>query len=169
MKHLLLICSLALALAFAVSAQTELRVGSSAPQFTGTAIDGGDYDLSQLRGHVVVVTFWSTRCLICQSELPKENQMIRGLQGKDVTFLALTADDEIKVKQYLQFSPQEAHVIPNSFGTLLAFADKDKDGSLNFGYPAFYVIDKEGRIAYKGSGWDRTTQLNSAIAGLLGK
>ena len=169
MKHLILIFAIVLTLSFAASAQTELRVGSSAPQFAGTAIDGNDYDLSQMRGHVVVVTFWSTRCQICQSELPKENQMIRGYQGKDVTFLALTADDEVKVKQYLQFSPQEAHVIPNSFGTLIAFADKDKDGNMNFGYPAFYVIDREGRIAYKGSGWDRTTQLNSAITGLLGK
>jgi cytochrome c biogenesis protein CcmG/thiol:disulfide interchange protein DsbE len=169
MKHLLFTLAIVLTLSFAASAQTELRVGSSAPQFTGTAIDGGDYDLSQMRGHVVVVTFWSTRCLICQSELPKENQMIRALQGRDVTFLALTADDEVKVKQYLQFSPQEAHVIANSFGTLLAYADKDMEGRLNFGYPAFYVIDKEGRIAYKGSGWDRTTLLNSAITGLLGK
>jgi len=169
MKHLLITFVIVLTLAFVASAQTELRVGTPAPQFAGTAIDGNDYDLSQMRGHVVVVTFWSTRCQICQSELPKENQMIRGYQGKDVTFLALTADDEVKVKQYLQFSPQEAHVIPNSFGTLIAFADKDKDGNMNFGYPAFYVIDKEGRIAYKGSGWDRTTQLNSAITGLLGK
>lgn len=169
MKHLVLILAAILAFSFAVSAQTELRVGSPAPQFSATAIDGNEYDLGQMRGHVVVVTFWSTRCLICKSELPKENQLIRSYQGKDVTFLALTADDEVKVKQYLQFSPQEAHVVPNSFGTLLAFADKDKDGNMNFGYPAFYVIDREGRIAYKGSGWDRTSQLNSALSGLLGR
>jgi cytochrome c biogenesis protein CcmG/thiol:disulfide interchange protein DsbE len=169
MKHLLLTFAVVLAISSAASAQTELRVGSQAPQFAGTAIDGNDYDLSQMHGHVVVVTFWSTRCQICQSELPKENQMIRTYAGKDVTFLALTADDESKVRQYLQFSPQEAHVVPNSFGTLLAYADKDKDGRLNFGYPAFYVIDKEGRIAYKGSGWDRTTQINSAISTLLSR
>jgi peroxiredoxin len=169
MKHLLLTLGIVLTLSFAASAQTELRVGSSAPQFTGTSIDGNEYDLNHLRGHVVVVTFWSVRCVICQSELPKVNQMIRSFQGKDVTFLAVTADDEVRVKQYLQFSPQEAHVVPNSFGAILAFADKDKDGNLNFGYPAFYVIDKQGRIAYKGSGWDRTSQLNSAIGGLLAK
>src|SRR4051794_17823084 len=110
MKNLLLLAALVFTLAFAVSAQTELRVGSPAPQFSGTSVDGNQYDLGQLRGQVVVVTFWSTRCVICQAELPKVNQMIRGMQGKNVTFLALTADDESKVKQYLQFSPQEAHV-----------------------------------------------------------
>jgi peroxiredoxin len=169
MKHVFLIVAAIIALSFGASAQTEIRVGSEAPQFSATALDGSNYDLSQMRGHLVVVTFWSTRCQICQSELPKENQMIRGYEGKDVTFLAVTADDEVKVKQYLQAKPQEAHVITNGFGTLLAYADRDKDGNLNFGYPAFFVIDQEGRVAYKGSGWDRTTQLNSAITGLLGK
>ena len=169
MKHLLLIFAIVGASVITGCAQAQLRVGSRAPQFTGTAIDGSQYDLSQMRGDVVVVTFWSVRCLICQTELPKVNDMIRSMKDRSVTFLAITPDDDVRVKQYLQFSPQEAHVITNSFGTLLAFADKDKDGNLNFGYPAFYVIDKEGRIAYKGSGWDRTQQLGSAITALLAK
>ena len=99
--------------------------------------------------------------------MPKVNQLIRSYAGKDVTFLALTSDDQTKVEDYLRKSPQEAHVIPNSFGALLAYADKDKDGNLNFGYPAFYVIDREGRVAYKGSGWDRTGQISSAVNNLL--
>ncbi len=169
MRHLLLLATLIFTASLGVSAQSELRVGSPAPQFSGTSIDGNQYDLGQMRGQVVVVTFWSTRCLICKSELPKENEVIRSYAGKNVTFLALTADDETKVQAYIQRAPQEAHIIPNSFGTLLAFADKDSNGNLNFGYPAFFVIDKEGRIAYKGSGWDRTGQLNSAINGLLGR
>jgi peroxiredoxin len=169
MKHLLLIAAILLTLAFAASAQTEVRIGSPAPQFSVTAIDGGQYDLKQMHGQVVVMTFWSVRCLICQAELPKVNQLIRGYQGKDVTFLAITPDDNIRVKQYLEFSPQEAHVVTDSFGTMLAYADKDKDGRLNFGYPAFYVIDREGRIAYKGSGWNRTAQLNSALSTLVAK
>lgn len=166
MKYLLFTALCVLALSLGVSAQ-ELRVGAPAPQFAGQSVDGSNYDLSQMRGQVVVVTFWSTRCAICKSELPKVNQMIRGYAGKEVTFLALTADDQVKVADYLRKSPQEAHVIPNSFGTLLAYADKDKDGNLNFGYPAFYVIDKEGRVAYKGSGWDRTGQIASAVNNLL--
>lgn len=167
MKHLLLIIAILFTVPSAGLAQTELRVGSPAPQFSVAALDGNQYDLSQMHGQVVVVTFWSVRCLICQSELPRVNQLIKGYQGKDVTFLAMTPDDDARVKQYLEFSPQEAHVVTNSFGTLLAYADKDKDGRLNFGYPAFYVIDREGRIAYRGSGWDRTAQLNTAITGLL--
>src|SRR6476661_6241773 len=166
MKYLLSIALCVFALSVGTSAQ-ELRIGAPAPQFAGQSIDGSSYDLSQMRGQVVVVTFWSTRCLICKAELPKVNQMIRGYAGKDVIFLALTADDQAKVADYIRKSPQEAHVIPNSFGALLAYADKDKDGNLNFGYPAFYVIDKEGRVSYKGSGWDCTNQIASAVNNLL--
>lgn len=169
MKHLLLTSAILLILTLGVSAQTELRVGSQAPQFSVTALDGQRYNLDQMHGQVIVLTFWTVRCLICQNELPKVNQLIRGYQGKDVTFLAVTPDDDVRVRQYLEFSPQEAHVITNGFGTLIAYADKDKDGRLNFGYPAFYIIDKDGRIAYKGSGWDRTSQLTSALTGLIGK
>ena len=166
MKHLLLIALCVFTLSIGASSQ-ELRVGAPAPQFAGQSVDGNSYDLSQMHGQVVVVTFWSTRCLICKSEMPKVNQLIRSYAGKNVTFLALTADDQTKVEGYLRKSPQEAHVIPNSFGALLAYADKDKDGNLNFGYPAFYVIDRDGRVAYKGSGWDRTGQIASAVNNLL--
>ena len=166
MKYFLSIAICVFAFSLGASAQ-ELRVGAPAPVFAGQAVDGGDYDLAQMRGQVVVVTFWSTRCLICKTEMPKVNQLIRSYAGKDVTFLALTSDDQTKVEDYLRKSPQEAHVIPNSFGALLAYADKDKDGNLNFGYPAFYVIDREGRVAYKGSGWDRTGQISSAVNNLL--
>jgi peroxiredoxin len=168
MKYLLYL-AIAIA-AFGLSAPAQvLRVGQPAPQFAGTDLIGDTYDLSQMKGRVVVVTFWSTRCLICKSELPKVNQMIRGYDGKDVVFLAVTTEDASKVGPYLQKNPQAAHVIPNSFGILLAYADKDAVGNLNFGYPAFYVIDRQGRLAFKGNGWDRVGPLSSAINGALGQ
>lgn len=168
MKYLLYLVISIVAFSFSTPAQV-LRVGQSAPQFAASDLGGTNYELSQMKGKVVVVTFWSTRCLICKSELPKVNQMIRGYDGKDVIFLAVTADDASKVQPYLQKNPQSAHVIPNGFGLLLAYADKDPAGNLNFGYPAFYVIDREGRLAYKGSGWDRVGPLSSTLNSLLGK
>lgn len=166
-QFLFLVFTIAL-LGLSASAQV-LRVGQPAPQFSATDLAGETYDLGQMKGKVVVVTFWSTRCLICKSELPKVNQMIRGYDGKDVVFLAVTTEDQSKVQPYLQKNPQAAHVIPNSFGILLAYADKDPAGNLNFGYPAFYVIDRAGRLAYKGNGWDRVGPISSAINSLLGQ
>ncbi|HTH52281.1 MAG TPA: TlpA disulfide reductase family protein [Pyrinomonadaceae bacterium] len=169
MKHFFLVATAIFALGLSASAQT-LRIGQPAPQFTGIDITGNDYDLSQMKGKVVVVTFWSTHCLICKTELPKVNQMIRGYEGKDdVVFLAVTTEGDDKVVPYLQKNPQAAHVIPQGFGILLAYADKDAAGNLNFGYPAFYIIDKQGRLAYKGNGWDRVDAVSSTINNVRGQ
>jgi peroxiredoxin len=169
MKHLILLTVFVAACAAGTLGQTGLRIGSQAPQFTGSAMDGTDYDLSQMRGSVVVVTFWSTRCAICKAELPKVNQLIRGYQGKNVVFLAMTTESEDGIGKYLLSNPQAAHVMPNSFGAVLQYADRDKQGNLQITFPAFFVIDQEGRIAYRNNGWDRTAPLGAAINGLLGQ
>ncbi|HEV7701407.1 MAG TPA: TlpA disulfide reductase family protein [Pyrinomonadaceae bacterium] len=167
MRHLILLALLIATGTLGALGQTGLRIGSQAPQFTGSAIDGTDYDLNQMRGSVVVVTFWSTRCAICKAELPKVNRLIQGYEGKNVVFLAMTSESEDRIGNYLTANPQAAHVMPNSFGAVLQYADRDRAGNLQITFPAFFVIDQEGRIAYRDNGWDRTAPLGAAINGLL--
>ena len=85
---------------FAVSAvsQTSLKIGATAPAFSGTSLDGTDYSLDELRGSVVVMTFWSTKCEICHVEFPKLNRVIKSFDGKKVVFLSFTMENEVKVE-----------------------------------------------------------------------
>ncbi|MCV4783904.1 peroxiredoxin family protein, partial [Escherichia coli] len=62
---------LTILLAAAAIAQQNLQVGQPAPDFQAQALDGKVYSLSELQGKVVVLTFWSTKCEICHSEIPK--------------------------------------------------------------------------------------------------
>ncbi|MBA3351622.1 MAG: TlpA family protein disulfide reductase, partial [Blastocatellia bacterium] len=62
-------------------AQQVLKAGESAPAFSGQGLDGAMYDLGQLQGKVVVLTFWSTRCEICHSEIPKLNGVADRYRG----------------------------------------------------------------------------------------
>jgi thiol-disulfide isomerase/thioredoxin len=64
-----------------------LKPGEAAPEFSGQA-SMELYDLDQLHGKVVVLTFWSTRCQICHSEIPNLNRVAERYRGKDVVFLA---------------------------------------------------------------------------------
>jgi cytochrome c biogenesis protein CcmG/thiol:disulfide interchange protein DsbE len=53
-----------------VPAPRKARVGSLAPDFTGSDVDGRRVTLSSLRGHPVVLTFFASWCYDCQQELP---------------------------------------------------------------------------------------------------
>src|SRR3982751_2874684 len=140
----------------AAAAQQGLASGSNAPQFSLAGYDGQTYDLNQLRGKVVLVTFWSTRCNICHSELPNMNRLAARYKGQPVVFLALTMDNESKVAAYLKSNEFDFNIVPNSFGAVLQYADRDRSGNIAMGFPAFYLIDQNGVVRMKTSGWDKT-------------
>ncbi|MGB7202761.1 MAG: TlpA disulfide reductase family protein [Pyrinomonadaceae bacterium] len=147
--------------------QTGLRVGSSAPLFSAPAMDGTQLDMNELRGTVVVLTFWSTKCYICQQEFPKMNQVVRSYEGKKVVFLSLTMENETKVESFLRSNQIAAQVVPNSFGVLLQYADRDKRGYIDMGFPSYFVVDQQGVLQHRASGWDKTGQLSSTINNLI--
>jgi hypothetical protein len=55
----------------------------------------------------------------------------------------------------------------NSFGIVLQYADRDRQGNIDIGYPAYFVINQSGSIELKNSGWDKTTELDDRISRLL--
>lgn len=148
---------------FGQKSQTKPLAGN----FTATSLDGKTFNLAELKGKVVLVTFWSTKCPICAAEIPKLNQLAASYKDKDVVFLGLTTDNDAKVKQYLKRKPFDFNLLPNSFGILLEYADKDGDGNVTMGYPALYLINQKGEIEVKASGFDKTALLDAQIARLL--
>lgn len=148
-------------------AQQALKPGEAAPTFSGQSLDGTFYDLSQLQGKIVVVTFWSTRCEICHSEIPNLNRVADRYRGKDVVFLAVTMDNETKLNPYLKRNPFNFTIMPNSFGVFLKYADRDRAGNINMGFPAHFLITKKGTIALRTDGWDKAANLDSQISRLL--
>ena len=155
-------------LAFASPVASQiLRVGSKAPMFSETAVDGTVYSLADLRGKVVVLTLWSTRCPICRIELPNLDKVVRQYDPQNVVFLALTAESHERITDYLVTHPFRFMSLPNSFGTMLQYADRDKSGVVTMPYPSFYVIGRDGRIGFRATGYDKTDSLNEAIRQLL--
>ena len=159
---LLLLASVSLS-----AAQQQLRPGSAAPDFAAQSMDGTSYSLSQLQGKVVVLTFWSTRCAICHEEIPKLNRLADHYRGQDVVFLALTMDSNIKIEPYIRKNPFNFNILPNSFGVFLKYADSDSSGRINMGFPAHFVVNRQGAIAMRADGWDKTENLNNQIVKLL--
>lgn len=148
-------------------AQQALKAGEVAPSFSGQALDGTLYDLDRLRGKIVLLTFWSTRCPICHSEIPNLNRVAESYRGKDVVFLAVTMENEDKVNPYIKRNPFYFNIIPNSFGVMLKYADKDRAGNINMGFPAHFLISRKGTIALRTEGWDKAAILDTQISRLL--
>lgn len=138
-----------------------------AENFSAASMNGQTIELNSLKGKVVVISFWTTRCPICHSEIPKLNSLAAQYKNKDVVFLGLTTDNEAKVENYIKKNPFNFNIIPNSFGILLKYAEKDRAGNIQMGYPAHFVINKDGEIELKTSGFDKTEKLNSEINRLL--
>ena len=138
-----------------------------AENFTVTSLDGKIINLEDLRGKVVVLTFWSTRCEICAAEIPKLNQIANKYAGKNVVLLGLTMENETKVAEHLKKKPFNFIIIPNSLGVIMKYADKDAAGNFNIAYPSMFVINQNGEIVLKTSGWNKSKTLDSQIFGLL--
>lgn len=166
MKSLIAITILVAAFSISAIAQNSVPVGSAAPIFSATAIDGTKYDLNELRGKVVVLAFWSTRCEICRVEFPKLNKLVQSYQGKDAVFLAVTMNDETRVNAFIRQNPIRAAVLANNFGIVMQYADRDAKGYVNMGFPSYFVIDKLGTVRHRSSGFDRLDQLNGILSRL---
>ncbi len=152
-----------LVFSFAAAAQNK----TVAEDFSGTALNGQNIQLSELKGKIVVITFWSTRCQICHSEIPKLNNLAAKYQGQEVVFLGVTSDNQRNVENYLKFQNFNFTIVPDSFGAMLKYAEKTGDGAIRIVYPASFLINQNGEIEYKGEGWDKTGKLDSGIIRLL--
>lgn len=120
--------------------------GSVAPDFSVTSVDGKKVELSKLKGQVVVLNFWFTRCQPCIEEMPALNKLVEHYSGKKVQFISFAQEDSSNVLNFLQEHPFRFTVI----------AKADSIRHFKFGlfpsWPYTIIIDKDGRISKMWSG-----------------
>src|SRR5262249_26021179 len=68
--------------------------GTPAPDFTAQAGDGHMVSLSELRGKVVVLSFWATWCAPCRTMISHERDLVKKYEGQPFAFIGISADDE---------------------------------------------------------------------------
>src|SRR5437016_1553636 len=103
-------------LLFGLSTLTPAQWAPQAADFSAVSMHGNRVDLSALRGKVVLLTFWSTRCAICQNEIPKLNRLAGEYDSGNVVFLAATTENESIISSYLRHQPFSFEILPDSFG-----------------------------------------------------
>jgi peroxiredoxin len=123
-------------------------VGSAAPDFMLTTLDGEAVQLSSLRGQWVFLNFWATWCTPCRQEMPTFRQMLDGefgaTKGK-VTVLAVDSDGQDTPDKMRAFFSDIKVSIP---------AAHDPGAAVGRQYaviklPTTYIIDPTGVIRYQ--------------------
>ena len=125
----------------------------SAPDFSLPDKDGNAWTLSEHRGEVIVMNFWSVTCAPCLREMPSLEQLARIADEDwgDVRVVAVSTDpgweDARTVLREstpltVLFDP-ESEVVGGKFGSRL--------------FPETWIIDREGVIRFRFDGplrWD---------------
>ena len=144
---LLMVIASALCLALAVpstQAAEEVKINKLAPDFTLPNLEGKDVSLSSLRGHVVILTFWSVWCHVCREEMGVLDSVYQKYKDKglDVIGVNIDPDGSTSVQDYIK-----KHSL--SFPML---RDKEKKVMkvyrANF-LPSTFLLDKKGIVVDK--------------------
>ncbi len=115
--------------------------GMVAPSVTVRTLDGRRISMAELKGKVVVLSFWFIGCAVCRALKPQLNDFKRRFTGDDnVVFLAMTADPERAVEQYLKKEPFDYLNAADAGLPMAQFSFR--------GFPKNIVIDKQGKIVY---------------------
>lgn len=70
---------------------TLVNAGDNAPNFTVEMLDGSSITLSDLRGRVVLLTFWSHECSMCRAEIAVvRDRIIDRFEGEEFTYLPVS-------------------------------------------------------------------------------
>lgn len=137
-------------------------IEKSAPPFALTLFDGGSLNVTALQGKVVVVNFWASWCFpACYEEAPVLEAAWRAYKDRDVVVVGVNVQDTETAAR--EFMDRFKFTFPNG---------PDPGGKISidygvYGIPETFVLDKQGRIAYKHVGAVTAEGLTAQIEGLL--
>ena len=127
---------------------TALKPAKAAKNFTLPDLDGKPHKLSDYRGKVVLVNFWATWCPPCRREMPSMERLSQRL--KDQPFVILAINQQENPEDVFVFTGQ-LDPAP-TFPILFDRNSKVANAWGVLGLPASFIVDKQGRVAYRAMG-----------------
>ena len=139
---------------------------ASAPEFSGTLLDGADFSSTELAGDVAVLNFWGSWCAPCRVESPQFQQVHTEVADSGVQFLGVNVKDTEQLAG--AFLTSKGITFPSLFDpkgeVALAFRDYPANA-----IPSTIVLDRDGRVAAVYTGEVRQDDLRAVLAQLTGE
>lgn len=135
-------------------------IGSLAPDFQLTKLNGSVLSLKDLRGQPAVLVFWASWCGFCREEAPHINKLADEYAARGVRVFGVNVHENQK--------RTEAGI--KDFGIRYSVV-RDSDGNTARDYdvegiPTLFFLDGEGKVRYVGNGVpsDYSARLNALLA-----
>lgn len=146
MKHFFWLWALlAVDFSFACEGKVGSDPGQCAPQVLLQSTDLRTFDLSKLKGKVVVVNFWATWCEPCIEELPSLEALYQK-KMPNVEFVSISIDEDQKsIDRFFEKNPH----IQVTFPILKDFDKKVASQWKTFKVPETFIVDKKGIVQDK--------------------
>lgn len=133
----------------------SLWVGTPAPEFTVTDVDGQAFALGEMRGRPVVVDCFATWCAPCGKLSKHLDRLVK--ENPDIVVLSISDEPEELVRKHAEkkktaYRTASAEDLPDPFGDVSA-------------YPTLFFIDPDGVITEVVAGYmDYDTLKEKALA-----
>jgi len=112
-----------------------------APNFNAKTTAGEKFNNASLKGHVVLLQFWTTWCPYCKREQPLVDSLDKEFRDQGLVVLAVDVNESKKVvKKYLEENPRSCRIVLTEDTNLAAMYAANS-------YPIYVVIDRDGNIA----------------------
>ena len=122
-------------------------IGQKAPDFTLRSHQGKNIKLSEYRGQVVMINFWTTWCGPCRQELPLLNRMHEKYHKAGFQLLGINVDDQVGAAQAMV--DRLALRFPVLYDTTKQVSKRyDLDAM-----PTTLIVDRDGKVRYLHRGY----------------
>lgn len=138
-----------------------LTAGTKAPDFSLTALEGGEFSLQEaLQRGPVVAAFFKVSCPVCQYAFPYFERVYKAHGGK-ASFVAISQNDARETGAFLKefgvtfrtlLDDPNGYVVSNAYGLT--------------NVPTWFLIGQDGTIELSSVGWAKkdVEELNAQLA-----
>jgi cytochrome c biogenesis protein CcmG/thiol:disulfide interchange protein DsbE len=153
---------LALAACILAMLSGAVAAAQAAPDFTlPDILTGKNYSLSQFKGKVVMINFFTFFCMPCREEMPDLNKLYNEYKGRGYQVLGIG----------LSSDPTQLRFLVKQIGLDYPVLQGNDQVSKAYGnveiVPTTFILDRQGNIAHKILGTRSKAELKKMIEGLL--
>ncbi len=134
--------------------------GEQAPETVLTTLEGKSIKLSDYKGKLVLLHFWTDWCDACREEFPLIQEYYQDLAGEDFELIAVNVGQDKSVSQTFH----------DDFGvTFQMCTDLDTEIAQTYGveqFPTNYLINPDGLVARKVIGWVDKSFVENVLYGI---